>query len=352
MSELGAIESRCHGESRLLEQARAFAVDTGAVSALATIDLELAWNRHASARFEEARRFLDGALDACRNFALSLTPEVLLAVSALHALQGRYDDMTAAADQALAAGDRPDLRAAVLGEARAVLALVDEDHATALAKLDEAAGVPAHWRYGEPWFLGLRALLRAAAGDIPDPPVSSGAPLIAAYDRYGQAIRCGRAGRTQDAAVAMDRADALMPPGWRRHHAHRIVAEAAVADGWGDPVALTRDALAFFDAAGFARIADACRKLLRTAGVPVRRAGRGASTVPPPLVALGVTSREMDVLLLVADGRSNAEIADRLFLSPRTVETHVKSLMRKATTTTRAQLVAFAARYRPEEATP
>ena len=49
--------------------------------------------------------------------------------------------------------------------------------------------------------------------------------------------------------------------------------------------------------------------------------------VPSALRGLGVTSREMDVLRLVAGGLSNGDIAQRLYLSPRTVETHVSSLL-------------------------
>ena len=109
------------------------------------------------------------------------------------------------------------------------------------------------------------------------------------------------------------------------------------------------EALAFFDTHGFPRIADACKRLLRQAGVPTRRVGRGSASVPAALVSLGVTSREMDVLLLVGEGRSNSEIAERLFLSPRTVETHVKSLMRRAGVGTRVQLVAFAVRHSPQQ---
>ena len=50
---------------------------------------------------------------------------------------------------------------------------------------------------------------------------------------------------------------------------------------------------------------------------------------PPQIRRLGVTSREMDVFLLVARGFSNAEIAARLFISPKTVETHVANLVAK-----------------------
>lgn len=56
----------------------------------------------------------------------------------------------------------------------------------------------------------------------------------------------------------------------------------------------------------------------------------------------GLTSREQDVLTLISDGLSNAQIGDRLFLSPRTVEKYVSSLFRKTDTSNRAELVRFA----------
>jgi DNA-binding CsgD family transcriptional regulator len=62
---------------------------------------------------------------------------------------------------------------------------------------------------------------------------------------------------------------------------------------------------------------------------------------------LGITSREMDVYLLVARGHSNSEIAEKLYISPKTVETHIASLVSKTGQAGRRQLVAHAARYVP-----
>jgi DNA-binding NarL/FixJ family response regulator len=116
-----------------------------------------------------------------------------------------------------------------------------------------------------------------------------------------------------------------------------LVLEAAVADGWGNPVPLLRGDLAEHERAGDHQLARTCRDLLKRAGAPTRR-GRGTSSVPGALRAAGVTSREMDVLSLVTAGLTNAEIAGRLYLSPRTVETHVASLLAKLGAADRGQL--------------
>lgn len=55
-----------------------------------------------------------------------------------------------------------------------------------------------------------------------------------------------------------------------------------------------------------------------------------------------LTERETEVLLLVARGRSNQEIADELYISPHTAKTHVNRIMSKLHAHDRAQLVIFA----------
>ncbi|MCA1671382.1 MAG: LuxR C-terminal-related transcriptional regulator [Actinobacteria bacterium] len=54
-----------------------------------------------------------------------------------------------------------------------------------------------------------------------------------------------------------------------------------------------------------------------------------------------MTSREVDVLELVTAGLTNAQVAARLHLSPRTVDTHVTSLLAKTGVASRAGLGAF-----------
>jgi two-component system response regulator NreC len=70
-----------------------------------------------------------------------------------------------------------------------------------------------------------------------------------------------------------------------------------------------------------------------------RRAGERAHTA-----YLALTEREREVLALVAQGYTNQEIADKLFVSVKTVETHRAHIMSKLGLQTRAELVRYALR--------
>lgn len=81
--------------------------------------------------------------------------------------------------------------------------------------------------------------------------------------------------------------------------------------------------------------------------VSARSEGEGGELIAPvdredrpePL-GPGLTSREKDVLRLLARGKTNNEIATELFVSPETVRSHIRNAMAKTQTHTRAQLVA------------
>jgi DNA-binding NarL/FixJ family response regulator len=58
--------------------------------------------------------------------------------------------------------------------------------------------------------------------------------------------------------------------------------------------------------------------------------------------ALGLTARELDVLALLVDGRTNRQIAEGLYISVKTAGAHVSSILRKLDASTRTQAAAVA----------
>jgi DNA-binding NarL/FixJ family response regulator len=74
-----------------------------------------------------------------------------------------------------------------------------------------------------------------------------------------------------------------------------------------------------------------------------RLVGRAVQArVEPPKTLAGLTGRERDVLLLVAEGLSNSEIADRLHIGVTTVKTHITSLLTKTGSPNRVRLALYA----------
>jgi two-component system response regulator NreC len=72
------------------------------------------------------------------------------------------------------------------------------------------------------------------------------------------------------------------------------------------------------------------------------RIGAKLAVAPPDGPPDDLTTREVDVLRLIALGHTNVEIGTQLFLSTRTVETHRAHIQQKLRRTTRAELVRYA----------
>lgn len=87
------------------------------------------------------------------------------------------------------------------------------------------------------------------------------------------------------------------------------------------------------------RLLDALRSGTDTVGPP-----RPPSTPSPDVRSHGLTAREVEVVQLIAAGRSNDEIATALFVSTSTVKTHINHVFAKTGLRDRAQLVAYAYR--------
>jgi DNA-binding CsgD family transcriptional regulator len=334
------------------EKARELSERIGAVAVRAAVDLELARLHIERFELDAAAKAAEHSTSVCRRHGLDLLPWALATQAQVLALSTARQDMERTLDEVLGPATVPEAAAVALGEARAVLHLLREERAPALAALEAAV----EWTgaASDPWpFHGTLALLRILDGvGFDDAARSLAVPgMLAHAANHGlliaaEAVHLGREGQAGQAVRRVAEAQELLRPFvWRHHLALRLLAEAAVAAEWGEPAGWADEALQFFVSAGHERVAAACRGLMRRAGVRVPRKGRGDSLVPPPLAALGITSREVDVLHLVAEGLSNAEIAERLFVSIRTVETHASRLLRKARVESRPQLVAFASRF-------
>jgi DNA-binding CsgD family transcriptional regulator len=77
-------------------------------------------------------------------------------------------------------------------------------------------------------------------------------------------------------------------------------------------------------------------------------AGDGGAP-PHALAELGLTHRELEVLTLVADGLTNRQIAERLFITPKTAGLHVSHILAKLNVDTRVKAAAFAHRQQPPD---
>jgi len=124
------------------------------------------------------------------------------------------------------------------------------------------------------------------------------------------------------------------------------------------------------DAAAIARAADLRAELREAASAAADAAARARSVadlldealaalndadIAPSLVPIPVSSarheadrlsaREREVLVLVAEGRTNKAIAEILYVSPNTVKTHITSLLHKLRADSRVQLAAIATHY-------
>jgi DNA-binding CsgD family transcriptional regulator len=113
------------------------------------------------------------------------------------------------------------------------------------------------------------------------------------------------------------------------------LAKALSAESPAAAVDLARRARNELDGLGASHEADAAAALMRSLGAK-GRAG--------PKTAGLLSRRELEVLRLLAEGLSNREIAERLFISPKTAEHHVSRVYAKLGVSTRAEAAAYAVR--------
>lgn len=329
------------------------AARAGRVARQAGIDLYLAGLHSLRWALDDATEAVRRSIAVCDEFDLGIAPFARAASARLLLFRGdRAGAAAALASLAPLARADPAIRACLAGDVEAVGHALADDRPAVRTALDAALRAePVTSVAGELQprsHLGLHALFAALGGD--DGPTASlersGHRRVAWIDGHAalaDAVRLGRAGAAPAADVAAAHAArrlALAP--WSLHHGRLMVVHDAASRGWGQPERWLREAIPFFEQAGHRVLAQMAKRALRDLGLPVPRRGRGDAEVPASLSALGVTSREMDVLLRVAEGLTNRAIAERLYLSPRTVKSHVASLLRKTGASNRSALTGVA----------
>ncbi|MGW2934877.1 helix-turn-helix transcriptional regulator [Streptomyces sp. NPDC001156] len=255
---------------------------------------------------------------------------LLRAAIGIAAGEGRLDEARAVLDDALRAGFPP-------GTQRHAWPLL---LAAATAEAD-ALGLPS----AEPGRAAVLARIRDAAKAL-----TTNVPLWRAHERWVRAelLRAESRAQPHDWSEAVTAFEALGRPYELARVRHRL-AESLLASGDGEDgraraAELLRLAGAVAEHLGARPLAEEVALLSRRARLTLTGADRPAALHPAE--SLGLTNRERDVLRLVAAGRSNRQIAEQLFISPKTASVHVSNILAKLGVSGRGEAAAVAHRLR------
>jgi DNA-binding NarL/FixJ family response regulator len=139
--------------------------------------------------------------------------------------------------------------------------------------------------------------------------------------------------RALEAAAAFEAAEAL----WDAARARTLAGRALARSGDGDRAALELElAATAFDSFGSLRYRDQAERELGKLGRRIHRRTRPGKIDGKGLETL--TARELQVARLVVDRKTNPEIASELFLSNKTVESHLRNIFHKLNVTSRVEL--------------
>lgn len=352
LNNVGTAEANVGGDTGRLERSLELALEAGLEEHVARAYTNLGAGSVRHAKHRVGQRYLDDGIGYCVEHDLDSWRLYMLGWRAFTMLeQGRWDE--AAANAAATVADprtSPPSRVmplVVLGLVRARRGDPDADE-----PLDEALVLAR--RIGEPQRLAPVAAARTEAaflvGDLAraadeadllghDPPPD---PWMAGE----LAVWQHRVRRHAATAAKLPRQYALELAGdykgaadcWDKLGCRYKSALALLASDTDDD--LRRAHASFLDLGAAAALAIAIRRLHQQGARGVTRGPRPQTRANPA----GLTDRELEVLVLVADGLRNPDIAQRLSLSRRTVEHHVAAVLRKLSVATRGAAASKAAR--------
>lgn len=293
----------------------------------------------AAGRWPEAETALLDSARVLRAASADIRAGSLIRLADLRLRQGRFED----AEQLLdGLHEHPDAQ-------RPLAALNLAKGATELARdRIERALDPADERPSAGPLLALLVEIHLAAGSPSEAERAADRLSAIASTQQGHYSRALAALAQGEVKAAAKQKDA-------QHHLHSAIAEFAqantplelartrlvLAESLADDrpevsIAEARSALDTFERLDAPRYCDRAAALLRSLGAPARGIARAGS----PL-----TTREAEVLELLGRGLSNPEIAERLYISRKTVGHHVSRLLAKLGLRNRAEAAAYAARH-------
>jgi DNA-binding CsgD family transcriptional regulator len=337
-----------------LEHARAIAHRAGLDSDVARAYANLGSNSVELLHLDQAERSLaDGLAYAAERDLDTYRRYMVGWLAVTHLYRGRWPEAAAAAADVLRAPPSNARWAALIALGRLE---ARKDGAAAPPALDEALELALASR--ELQRIGPVRAARAEAAWLAGDPARARAEAEAAYPIAGQKRHGWLAGELASWRWRVGAADP--PPDWvAAPFALQITGdwcaaaaawrrlgcpyEAARARAEGDAAA-QEQALATFDRLGARPAAAALRRVLRARGVarlprgpwPTTRANR-----------FGLTARQLEILGLLAEGFSNAEIAGRLSIAPKTAEHHVAAVLAKLAVSSRRAAVRLARSQEP-----
>jgi len=299
----------------LAEEATALARSVGDASLMAWILLGLGQQTDASGDFARSERIYGEMLDMARR-AGDETQAARALCNIGNTLLARGDSARARAvleDALSMARPRYDKWLTSLVTGSLGLALMPEDPAQALTLLEESLALSHD--IGHRW-LTVRGLEDLAAVRAPTDRADVSAQLLGASESLRDAFGLARSSWLEDAVNATAAA------------ARERLGPAAFDAAWSKGKAMTVD-----EAVALA--------LGRRAPVRVEPAQRPG----------GLTGREVQIVLDIARGLTNREIAEKLEISERTVDAHVQNVRNKLGMERRAQIAAWATAHHPQGAT-